>query len=230
MLSKYILNKYDIEVKVSERSKPSKSSKERRWDLYINEKKDCLKMSEIMLDNSIIKKKQFEAILKTKTKKIGTYEMMQSAKTENHHKIVSKERTIETDDFNNIFWFTGLFDSMYEVGIEQRQSKDIGKDDFKPFMKLQHSNKLLIEKTCSFLKNNNISYHIKCIEGKDLLKWHITTSGVLRVKNFIDIIKDYPILKSENVDVMDFYIIDIINRKKSSYDFNNSFKKTIDSI
>jgi len=230
MFSKYILNKYDVEVKVSERSRPSKSSKKSRWDLYISDRKNCIKTAAIMSGHSIVKKNQFDVILKLEHKKSGISDKMNFEKAKNYYPIGSDSKEISTNDFNDKLWFIGMFDALYEIGVEHRQSKDRDRDEIKPYLKIEHTNKFLIEQVCSYLKNNKISYHIKCIDGKERLKWHVLTSGIFRVKNFIENIREYSILKQEALDTMYFFIMDVIIGKKSNDDFKYSFKKTIDSI
>jgi hypothetical protein len=186
-----VMEKNSIQFKISERSKPSKSSKKKRWDMFILEDdKNILKFVNLMKNKILGKEKQLflvEEFLFNLKNKQDFYEKMMKYLNQtcymfinddeklweklgfvpdmiDHKKIDKDYHIVEINDFNNLDYLAGLLDADGIISMNTRynkHSKQIDRDRYIPIISFTNTNKKIINNVCSTLKNNKIGYHVQ---------------------------------------------------------------------
>jgi hypothetical protein len=186
-----IMKRYDINWKITERSKPSKSSKKKRWDLYIITKSEVIKFLNVMENYIYGKKKQlylmknfYDEIKNKQSKDIlkDYHQIMMYYNQSSNILIVDENKLFEKLGFKldfkhheianeeNIKIETNSFNDLYYLaGIMDaegtfyinKRNVNNSYDRFIPFVSFVNTNKEIVKHCCSTLKNNNIGYHVQ---------------------------------------------------------------------
>lgn len=185
-----IMQSYNIDFKITERSKPGKSSKKKRWDMYIQSEEAISKFSKLMKNRIHGKQKQLFLLEEYFLNRNGLSEekrevyrnMMKYTnqtcymliKDSNMlyqkigftpevvtHKSIENDHMIKTDDFNNMDYVAGILDAEGSVIMNHRFNKHRNDSDrFTPIISFTNTNQMIISKCCSTLHNNNIGYYV----------------------------------------------------------------------
>lgn len=253
-----IMKRNNVEFKISERSKPSKSSKKKRWDLYITNKDELNKFLSLMNNFIFGKNKQLELMRDFNTNKDSnkdynkemqyinqtSYILIKDEKAlfdklkfipeiMNHNMITEENSKIYYEEnFNDIDYFCGIIDAEGTIGINKRQNKKCSTSRYTPFVSFVNTNKRIIEKCCSVLKSNNIGHHIhfRIPEKRNRGRWDIMVSGINRVKKISDLLKNKLIIKNRQIELLSKYCSLRIENMMSDNQFGESFKEAIESL
>jgi len=257
-----IMKKFDINFKITERSKPSKSSKKKRWDMYMITKTEIFKFLDIMENyiygkrNQLYLMKNFYEEIENKFSKdiIPDYHQLMMYYNQScniliidekklfeklgfelefkHHAIADdKNVKIETDTFNDLYYLAGIIDAEGTFYLNKRQKRN-SCDRFVPFVSLVNTNKEIIKKCCSTLKNNNIGYHVqsRVNNGTNRIRWDISITGVTRTFKVNELLKDKLIIKNRQSELMYKYSHLRLNDMMGKNEFGDSFKESIEVL
>lgn len=249
--------KNNVMLNISERSKASKSSKKKRWDLYSTSREECSKFVKLMkpyVKGKDLQLNLMENFFEDKHPNIQAYHkiMMYYNQTSHilikdekvlyeklgfvpevaNHKFIAVENSeIVTDDFNDLDYFCGIMDAEGTVYMNQRDTKDNQTGTrFTPSISFTNTNKEIITKCCSTLKNNNIGCHIQFRENRNRGRWDIIVSGVQRAKSLASLIKDRLIIKNRQSEMLYKYCNLRIENPKSLNDYGLTFKEAIELL
>jgi len=260
-----VMAKNDIHFRVSEKSKPSKSSKKKRWDLYLLKKNDIENFLNIMEPFIYGKNMQLQLMknfyfdideMKKKLKRIiSDYEDLMKYYNQSSHMLIYDENILFErigwkptvvqhytvcdelsrvlyDRFDDLDYLSGILDANGTIEISQHAVKNSSMNKFIPIISFSSSNREIINRCCSTLKNNNIGHHIefKVNEQYNKGRWQITISGEKRVKSLSSIIKDKLIVKNRQMHIIEKYCTvkteDLVNENQ----FGASFRESIDAL
>jgi hypothetical protein len=259
-----IMKKNNIDFKISERSKPSKSSKKKRWDMYMMDRKDVSSFLEVMQDYICGKKKQIFLIKnfydETDQKKrkysdiVDDYHQIMMYYNQisnliiidenklfeklgfqldfNHHEIMNDYNTkIEVESFNDLFYLAGIIDAEGTVYINKRNVNN-SYDRYIPSIGFVNTNKEIIKKCCSTLKNNGIGYHVqsRINSNRNRVRWDVSVTGVKRVEKLSNLLIGKLIIKNRQIELIHKYCSFRLDNILSKNDFANSFKESIEVL
>jgi hypothetical protein len=185
---KLILNSIGINFGINEREKPSKSSKKKRWDIFLRHKEQIIVFLENLKPCIYGKKKQLNLIdewykgsikfdIAEKIKflnqldniVVSSYkkeDVMTKLKTNNLKKYEDINVLDENDgkvdnynDFNCKYYISGLIDGDGCFNMNRRFCK-YNRNRYIPQVLFINTNKEIIKRYCSVLQNNKIGYYV----------------------------------------------------------------------
>lgn len=259
-----IMKKNNIDFKISERSKPSKSSKKKRWDMYmmdrtnvfnflstmedyVHGKKKQLFLMKNFYDESDQKKRKYSDIVKDYQQVMMYYnqtsnlilineeklfEKLGFQLDFNHHEIINESNiSVSFDSFNDINYLAGIIDAEGTVYINKRNMNN-SYDRFIPSISVVNTNKEIVKRCFSTLKNNGVGCHIqsRVNESRNRVRWDISVSGVKRVSLLSEMLKNRMVIKNRQVDIIHKYCSFRLNDLLSKNDLANSFKESIEAL
>ncbi|MFW6172459.1 MAG: LAGLIDADG family homing endonuclease [Elusimicrobiota bacterium] len=251
-----ILLENNIEAKITERSKPSKSSKRKRWDIFINKADECFKFCNIMKNNIFGKKEQLELVLKySKIRKCAKkyHEEMKKLNQSSNYLIIDKKvlsnklkiknvecqifsegsnDVIKFNDFNDVDYLCGIIDAEGTIAINSRKNKKCSTYRFNPVISFVNTNKEIISRCCSTLKNNNVGFHIqkRIPTNRNRIRWDVQISGLKRILKVGKLIKDNLIVKNRQLELLLNYSYCRSKNPKSVNDIGYSTKIAIEAM
>jgi len=251
-----IFVKNDIDAKISERSKPSKSSKKKRWDIYC--KAEDTHKSILLLENYIYgKKKQVELIkdyFNNQNKNAEIYhQKMQYLNQTNNIIIIDDEilklklefefekdylnnennnSRIEKNNFNDLYYLCGILDAEGTFQISQRSNHHCKTDRFTPTISLVNTNKEIITRCYSTLLNLGIGCHISTRDNmkRNRVRWDLLVSGVKRCNDLSNLLKDKLIVKRSQNELLNLYCYHRLDNPKSINEMGYEYKMAIQKL
>ena len=251
---KSLFEKYNIYTGIHERSPKSKKI---RWDISINRADEAIKASEFLMPFVYGKRKQLELILEySKTRKNAENfhrKMMYLNQTnnilikddnvlwkklgfvleKNHQNINDETSKIISLDFKDIHYLCGIIDGEGTIGINKRENKYRNTDRYTPVISFVNTNKEIIEKCVSTIKNLNLPCHIqlRISDVRNRARWDIQVSGIMRVDSFCNEIKENILVKKQQVELLHIYCRERLKSKKSSINMiGESYKEAIQKL
>ena len=229
---KDLLLKIGINAGIHKREKPSKSSKKPRWDIFLRHQHQIKPFLTYVSPFIYGKKKQLEIIGEWyQSKPSYTAEKIRFANQISNIVIWKPEKIkekLKTDtlekyadilllndddgfvrvipDFSNISYIAGLIDGDGCFNLNSRHAPSGHR--YTPQIMLINTNKEIIRRYCSVLKNSSIGYHISFrIAGKttNRRRWDVLVSGVKRAKKLTDLILPYLETKKEQCLLLQQY-------------------------
>lgn len=233
MLCMSLLRNNGIEAKISERSQPSKSSKKKRWDVYVHQADEAIKAANFLIPYVWGKRKQLELIIEYSKNRKNTYiyhkEMQFLNQTSNilvindeilwqkiGYKMDQKKHENPNDqnvridlisDYNDMDYLAGLLDADGTVGMGQRENKGKYTDRFTPHMAVINTNKEIVNRAYSTIRNNEIGCFVstRIPTTRNRIRWDLLVSGVKRVKRLAYFIKDRLQIKRQQAELLYLY-------------------------
>ena len=250
-----IFKNNDIIPKISDKSKPSKSSKKKRWDLFI-EGKECFKAASFLKNLIYGKKEQMDLILEYKkynNNEEKYHQKMIYLNQTNHflinddeflyntlgfyvnkiHENVNKNSLlIEKTDFNDIYYLSGILDGIGIISIEQKYNKYRDTDKFTPKISISNTNKEIISKCYSTIINSKIGCHILTLDNNKLnrAKWDICVSGTKRTYDLSLFLLDKLFVKRQQIEEIFAYLTQRINEPKGIDTFGYNYMEAINAL
>ena len=151
----------------------------------------------------------------------------------NHKRIDNESHIIECNTFDNIFYLCGILDAEGSIGMNHRLNRHRQNTDrFTPIISFTNTNKMIIEKCCSTLKNNNIGYHVqfRVSEERNRGRWDVMVSGIKRTKHLSDIIKDSLIIKKQQTELLNKYCDLRMQDMMGNNLIGSSYKEAIEAL
>jgi len=247
---------FGIDAKINERSKPGKSSKKKRWDVFINQAEESFKFCELMKPYIRGKSKQLELIQEYQNIRKSAQEFhrkMQFLNQSNNILIIDKSKFLEKlgfdiqewkyeiydtnndklnqTDFSNTDYIAGLFDAEGCVNINMRKNKSCNTDRFIPQIMFTNTNKVIIENFYSAMKNNQIGCHItsRIPTERNRIRWDLIVSGLSRTKKVCDLLVDKSRIKNKQIELMLAYLNERLLDPKSINTTGYNVKMAIQS-
>jgi hypothetical protein len=224
------MRSYGIEAKINERSKPSKSSKKKRWDVFINQAEECIKFCKLMKPYIKGKTKQLDLILEYESIRKNTkqfHKRMMFLNQTNNILVLTKDKLIEKlgfvppdewvfeeyngdnakighSDFNNLYYLAGIIDAEGTININQRKNKHRNTDRFTPSVGIVNTNKEICKLVLSTIKLNNIGCHVqtRVPTNRNRIRWDLCIGGVNRVFSFGNIMIDKVRVKHKQLELL----------------------------
>lgn len=239
MLAYSLFKRSGIETTISERSRPSKSSKKKRWDVFINSPKEVIKASRLLKEVVIGKREQLE-ILEGGVYPVENIKRMKYLNSTNNILIADNNKlflelgfkqtehcqadrehsTLSQTDFCDADWLAGVLDAIgiFKIDVMNLRTKDMYKCT--PMISIEHHNKKVIEAVYSTLRNLKTGCHIRFFvsEVKNRGKWTVTVSGFKRVKFLAHLLLDHLFIKREELNLINLYIHRRLSEPKGSID------------
>jgi len=254
-----IFRKNNINAKVSERSKPSKSSKKKRWDIYL--KTEETRQSIELLEDYIFGKKSQINLLKqyfeNKIDKVDIYhQKMQYLNQTNNILIINDEMLklklgfdfekthlnhidnnskIYKTDFADLYYLAGVLDAEGTIHINQKENKHRPNgetDRFTPTISLVNTNKEIITRCYSTLLNLGIGCHISTRDNlqRNRVRWDLLISGVKRCKDLSEYLKDKLVVKKQQNELLNLYCYHRLDNPKSINEIGYEYKMAIQKL
>ena len=263
---KLIMDSVGIPLRISEREKPSKSSKKKRWDICLRNKEGVQLFLRYFSSYIFGKKKQIEVIKEwfdNRDEKVdyadkikfinqlnnivvSSYKInkiKEKLKTKNLEKYDDIKRLDEKKDgkigiypeFNSMEYLAGVIDGDGCLVINAQFHKKSNRAvRYRPVVSIINTNKEIIERCCSVLKNNDIGYFITFrIAGKttNRRRWDVVVSGVKRCEKLCNLLEENLITKKEQCSVMLNYCRYRLGNEKSKNDvIGFECKKTLEEL
>ncbi len=257
------MKKKGIDFIISERSKASKSSKKKRWDMYIYDRIGISRFINLMKNRVHGKSKQLLLLQDFYNEQSSGYDQkiksyhnrMKYLNQTCHmiiknndllwkklgfvpdivdHKMIDKDSSlIETGSFNNLEYLSGVIDAEGSVAINHRLNKHRANTDrFSPIISFTNTNKLIIEKCCSTLKNNNVGYHVqfRISEERNRGRWDVSIGGVKRTHILSFLLKDKVIIKRQQMELINNYCLLRLQNMMVKNSLGLSFKESIEAL
>lgn len=242
-----LLKRNNIEVRISERSKPSKSSKKKRWDLF-SEGEAAIQLAQFLSNYVFGKREQLEFIIKNKDKcelqylnqtnnililnNVKLFEKIRIKKYD-HETINESTKRINVNNFCDLDWLCGVTDAVgvFEINSRDKKGKDAAK--FTPRFFIKHHNKKIMNNVASSLKQYKIGYHIsfKVSESQNCGKWILEIAGLKRIKFLLFYILDKLIIKKEHANLLNLYVHRRLKEDPKSIDeLGYSTKSALESM
>lgn len=263
-----LFRKNNISSRITERSKPSKSSKKKRWDILIDDPKEVVKAAKFLRNYAYGKREQLDLIIEyigsQRSLKYFVNKMKYLNQT-NHILVLDEEKLWEylkfqsfekpltasdensrivKDDFCDLDYLAGVLDGAGIIEISQQQGKYLNSDKFEPRIKIVSKNKEVVTKCFSTIKSltgclikfspqenssleNNFSAQngkVKDFSGnpnrislqqKNYGKWELLVSGIMRVKELAEVMRDKLVLKKQQMELLYLYSWEKIRSKKN---------------
>lgn len=246
---KTILKSIGVDAGVNKREKPSKSSKRKRWDIFLRHSKQVKPFLNYVRPYVYGKKKQLEIIQEwysNRNAKLDYADKIKFANQLNHiivsdfkeeivkkklntnslhkyrdiHVLTEKDGIINLyNDFNKVYYISGLIDGDGCFNMNVRNTKYGAR--YTPQILMVNTNKEIVKRYCSFLKNNNIGYHISFrIAGKttNRRRWDVLVSGVKRCNSLCILLENSLKTKKEQCKLLNQYCEFRLNNPKSKND------------
>lgn len=248
-----------IEFSISERSKPSKSSKKKRWDLYL-QNKDCILYFIDLMDNYIVGKKRQLQLIKefysddclSYNKKYEVYNNRMKFINQTNNIIIldkdilknkldnliyDKYETRDNDnikiplsDINDLDYLAGIVDGEGTFYMGKRKNRHRKNYRFTPNISLTNTNKKIISKCCSILKYYNIGYHIQTRENRNRVRWDVSVSGIKRNKILSELLSNRLVIKDRQNKLINQYCILRLKDIKGLNKIGDSYKEAIEAL
>lgn len=251
-----ILRKNGLDPKISERSKPSKSSKKKRWDIYLSGENTYKAV--ILLENYIYGKKNQTGLIKeyVENKKyecdIYHQKMQYLNQTnniiiiddnilkeklgfefeKNHLNHIDDNSKINKTDFCDAYYLSGIIDAEGTIGMNQIQRHNANTDRFTPVISLVNTNKEIITRCYSTLLNLGIGCHISTRDNmkRNRVRWDLLISGVKRCKDLSEILRDKLIVKKQQNELLNLYCYHRLDNPKSINEIGYEYKMAIQKL
>lgn len=240
------LSKYDIPVQITERSKPSKSSKKKRWDVLISRnipytvsllekftyaKKEALnflKQNAYNVENAKI----LQCINSIRNKVVKNKELLLEELNVDYNLDVEKNPKIELTNFCNVNYLAGIIDAVGILEINQQNHKHVDEDSFTPIVEIKSFNKLIITNCYSTLKNINIGCHLftQPENKSNYISWELKSSGIKRIHFFGYKLSDRLMIKKQCLELMTKYCEDKLRMSNRIDDIGYNVKSAIDAL
>jgi len=259
------MKKNNVNFKITERSKPSKSSKKKRWDMYlldgdeirkflilmeeyIHGKNFQLQLLKNFYDENYLKLRSYSNIIKDYHELMMYYNQSSHILIKDEKKLFEKigytpqvlqhqmisddNKKINYSDFNNIYYLSGIIDAEGTVYINRVDQKKYDGNRYIPSVSFTNTNKSIIEKCCSTLKNSEIGHYIyfRVPETRNRGRWDISISGVRRCKSVCELLKNKLVIKNRQIDLLYEYCEMRLNNLMDFNQFGDSFKESIESL
>lgn len=253
------LKSFGVQAKINERSQPSKSSKKKRWDVFINQAEEVFNFCTLMKPYVFGKQKQLSLIedykqqrkdAKDYHKKMMFLNQTSNIVTVNGQKLIdklgfipseeyeeynsqeTKNTKIDKTTFNNIHYVAGVIDAEGTINIHMRKNKHRNTDRFTPQIILVNTNKIICSNALSTFDNNNIGCHVqmRIPTERNRLRWDLSINGLGRVHKACKILIDKLRIKHKQCEIMLSYVSDIINEPKSINTTGYDVKMAIQSL
>lgn len=232
----FIMNtfqKLGINAKISERSKPSKSSKKKRWDIFIHQADECFKFCDLMKPYIKGKQSQINLIQEYKAIRKRTkefHERMRFLNQTNGILILDPSKlqtnwscevynktnsTIEHVDFSDIYYAAGLFDAEGTLHINNQ--------GFVPQITCVNTNKIICSHYVSAMSQHGINCYIqtRIPTCRNRIRWDIMIYGIKRSFDFCELMLDKVYIKQEQMKILKLYLQECLqhpdSRKQNGY-------------
>lgn len=259
---KFVMDSIGIDVGINEREKPSKSSKKKRWDIFLRHEDQIKPFLSYVKPFVYGKQQQLETILEWYNKKDKTLDYADKIHFLNqlNHIIVLNDKKekikqkLKTDSllkysdiqllndedgiintylsFNDCNYIAGLLDGDGCFNLNRRNTKTSLR--YTPQVMLINTNKEIIKRYCSFLKNNDIGYHVSFrTAGKttNRRRWDIVVSGVKRCQKFCSLLQESLISKKEQCNLLLQYSqFRLLNEKNNNNEIGLECKKALEGM
>lgn len=229
------LKLYDISVNLRT-TIPKKYSKKQRWDICINKTNECLKFCNLMKPYIQGKINQLNLMLEyfdVKNAKMHHKKMKFLNQTNNliildKNKLIEKLKhdipndwplelynekntQIKTTDFNDLNYLAGIFDAEGWVFLNKRKQR------YLPIIGITNTNKIIISRTMSCLKNNQLPCYIRTRipTNRNRIRWDVGASGILRTYKVLTVIQNLLKVKKQQVDILLVYLKQRLENEKS---------------
>lgn len=243
---KFIMDSIGINVGISEREKPSKSSKKKRWDIFLRHENQIKPFLANVKKYVYGKRKQLEIVeewYNYRDKQINYADKIKFCNQLNNivvssHKISKIKQKLNTDDllkypdiqllnendglittydnFNDENYIAGLIDGDGCFNINFRNTKTNVR--YTPQVMLINTNKEIVKRFSSFLKNHYIGYHVSFrMAGKttNRRRWDIVVSGVRRCEKICSLLVNSLQTKKEQCNLLLQYCKFRLSNEKS---------------
>lgn len=186
---KKILNDLGMKIEENEREKPSKSSKKKRWDIFLRHENQIQVFIKYVSPFIVGKQKQIDVIKKWYNNKDENTKEKLMFVNQLHNIVILKEKKeklkqkLKTNtldkyedinilnedidghivpyEFNDLYYAAGLIDGDGCLNLNYKPQKNYKTDyRYTPQILLINTNKKIIEAYISVLKNNSIGYYI----------------------------------------------------------------------
>ena len=129
------------------------------------------------------------------------------------------------------YYLSGILDAEGTVYINRRNVHK-SCDRYIPSISFVNTNKEIITKCCSVLKNNNIGFHIqsRISDNRNRVRWDVSITGVKRVEKLSSLLIGKLIIKNRQIDLIHKYCSLRLDDIMSKNDFANSFKESIETL
>jgi len=254
-----IFKKFGIEAKTHERKPGSlKSSKKRRYDIYLYGKDKVGLASNILFPFVKGKNKQIELIIDFCNGLIdikkASKKMMYLNQTSNiliiddeilwkklgikleskyHQNLNEETKKINIlPDFCDSYYLAGIIDTDGTLGINVRNNKYCNTNRFTPVMRIVNTNKRIIEHCYSTIKNLEIGCHISNRESekRNRMRWDLSVSGLKRVHDFLSEIINILIIKKQQAEELLFYCKERLSEPKGVNLIGEQYKSSLESL
>ena len=247
-----------IEANVSERSKPSKSSKKKRWDLFINKADEAIKAAAFLKKVVYGKTAQLDLILEYSNIRKNTeqfhkrmmylnqtsnilvkddaklYEKLGFVPEKKEHENVNEEtkRIHVYDNFCDIYYLVGIFDGEGTVSINKRENKYRNTDRYTPIVSMVNTNKEIISRAYSTIKKSNVGCFVANREKtkRNRMRWDLLISGLKRVKAISEYISDKATIKRQQLEEVNAYCFERLKQPKGINDIGHVYKAAIEAL
>lgn len=249
-----LFKKNNINAKVSEKSNPSKSSKKKRWDIYLNTeethkaillleeliygKKNQLNLIKEYFDNKKdscdIYHQKMQYLNQTNNILIIDDEILKIKLgfdfEKNHLNHIDNNSKINKTEFCDLYYLSGILDAEGTIGINQRENRNT--DRFTPTISLVNTNKEIITRCYSTLLNLGIGCHISTRDNmkRNRVRWDLLISGVKRCRDLSENLKDKLVIKRQQNELLNLYCYHRLDNPKSINEMGYEYKMAIQKL
>jgi len=255
---KSILSGIGIDSGIHKREKPSKSSKKPRWDIFLRHEHQVKPFLEYVGPYVYGKSKQLEIVKEWYSDKTNLSEKIKFAnqlsnivvarpdkvkeklKTDNLNKYSDIILLDDNDgiiniyfNFNCVEYIAGLIDGDGCFSLHFRSSKTSKNGRYTPQLMLINTNKEIIKRYCSVLKNNGIGFHVNFrLAGTttNRRRWDIVVSGVKRCEKACQLIEPYLETKKEQCQLLNQYCKHRLLNPKEENQIGFECKKALEGM
>ena len=259
---KFIMDSININIGINKREKPSKSRKKKRWDIFLRHENQIKPFLYNIKDFIYGKQKQLDIIQEwycNKDNKIDYSDKIKFANQINNiiiscdkrdyilkklntntlHKYLDIQVLDEDDgiilpyqNFNEKYYISGLLDGDGCFVLNARNTKTNVR--YTPKVSLINTNKEIIKRYCSFLKYNNIGYHISfrvANKTTNRRRWDIIVSGVKRCEKLCSLLNNSLVTKKEQCNLLLQYCkFRLLNEKSKNNEIGLECKKALEGM
>jgi len=259
---KFIMDSIGVSIGINEREKPSKSSKKKRWDIFLRHEKQITPFLIHVKKFVYGKQRQLDLIEEWYNGKNETIDYADKIKFLNQlnniivipgkkEKVKEKLKTdtlfkyndiqvlneddgliITYNNFNDNYYAAGLIDGDGCFNLHFRNTKTNVR--YTPQVMLINTNKEIIKRYNSFLKHNNIGYHVSFrTAGKttNRRRWDIVVSGVRRCEKLCSLLMPALYTKKEQCNLLLQYCkFRLLNEKSRNNEIGLECKKALEGM
>lgn len=234
--------------------KNTKSSKKPRWDIFLRDN-DVQKFVHVFLDKVYGKRKQLDLINEFLLYKNDLIDYEDKMKFVNQfsNRIINVNKSLEiaesfdnyvtkypdvvvlndddkeivTDSFKDLYYLAGVLDGSGNFVIAHHHNRYVVS------IFIVNTNKEVIKKVCSVLKNHQIGYHIKFRDASTVSirrRWEVTVYGWSKCFKLCDMVFDKMHTKKEQCSLIKEYCYYNIHNDEQDDKIGFSCKKTLENI